>query len=362
LWRKAWAQLPDEELMKQGKPFGWAVVEDGAVEERREARGFRALGAAAWSAGAVPGSPYLMIACAGGSFLRSGTDTILWQGVVRPAGDRGFLGLATERDPFSALPYCFKGMLQPANVTEEQRKAFQYYLPGQQYVSYRQVSLLPGARHWYLAGLRDSNETGGQLWVSRSDDQGKTWSKPNILENGGNHPHLFSLRDGTLCLIYTNATLGYQTSWPDDNYPGQPNKQQWPSAKRMMFRLSSSEGQEWSNPKEVTSFKDVVQACGTETPDGTIWVVFVRTDVDHVTTLWLTSSRNRGQTWSSPRQLTDGKYTDREPSMVWQSGKLLIAFTRGGLGINTNVWMIYYIPESEETGGSRVGNDESGRE
>lgn len=77
-----------------------------------------------------------------------------------------------------------------------------------------------------------------------------------------------------------------------------------------------------------------------------MWLAYVQSDAQRRqrTSLWLSSSSDNGLTWQTPQRLSDGKTLDREPDLMWQDGKLLIAFSRAGRAINTDIWLATVTP------------------
>ena len=131
---------------------------------------------------------------------------------------------------------------------------------------------------------------------------------------------------------------------PDPLHPGENH---WPLLGTLMMQRSSDDGQTWSKPQTVVNNPLTIQSRTYLAPNGKLWLAYVQSDPDtyeHRTSLWLTSSQDDGKTWDKPQRLTDGKFLDREPDIISRDGKILVAFSRAGRGINTNIWVAEVTP------------------
>lgn len=180
------------------------------------------------------------------------------------------------------------------------------------------------------------------LWAIKSDDQGKTWGARNVIARG-NFPQIIA-PPKELQIYFTDVEqFGWQGQWPEDN-GRQPMSggYDWPGRGPLMMIRSKDDGKTWSAPQKIVDDKQIIQCRACVAPDGKVWLVYVQSDPDPGSSkrasLWLISSKDNGSTWSKPSQLTDGKYLDREPDIIYRDGKLLIAFSRAGRGITTNIF------------------------
>jgi sialidase-1 len=123
------------------------------------------------------------------------------------------------------------------------------------YHSYRIPALLTAANGHLLAfaeARRDNRGDPGlgdiDLVVSRSTDQGRTWSKPTVLDDPGekwsasNPTPLVDRTSGRVWIFYNRWQPGYGT---DRSLPGQPHNQMW-------ARSSDDHGVTWSTPRDLT--------------------------------------------------------------------------------------------------------------
>jgi len=178
------------------------------------------------------------------------------------------------------------------------------------------------------------------MWVIASDDGGKSWGARNMIGRG-NFPQIIALPEELQVYYVAVNQYGSLRQWSDDAYlKNDPYSRNWPWRDALMMVRSNDDGKTWSAPKKVLDDKKIIQCRACVAPDGKIWMVYVQSNPDpekRRTSLWLTSSSDNGSTWAKPSPLTDGKYLDREPDITYQDGKILIAFSRAGRGITTNI-------------------------
>lgn len=194
------------------------------------------------------------------------------------------------------------------------------------------------------------NYKAGLMWAIPSKDSGKHWGA-RVLLGVGNFPTLVASAK-QMTFIYTKMPkYGYQGVWPDDG----PRRglrlggYNWPAPGSLMQRRSLDGGRTWKAPQPVLKDNQVIESRAVLASDGRIWLVYVRSDADprqERTSLWLTSSGDGGKSWNLPRALTDGKFLDREPDMIADGGKIRIAFSRAGRGIDTNIWLAEVDPKT----------------
>lgn len=123
------------------------------------------------------------------------------------------------------------------------------------YHSYRIPALLTAANGHLLAfaeARRDNRGDPGlgdiDLVLSRSTDQGRTWTKQEVLDDPGekwsasNPTPLLDRSNGRLWIFYNRWQPGYGT---DKSQPGQPHNQMW-------ARSSDDHGTTWSAPRDLT--------------------------------------------------------------------------------------------------------------
>lgn len=191
----------------------------------------------------------------------------------------------------------------------------------------------------------------GLMWAIPSKDSGKHWGA-RVLLGVGNFPTLVASAK-QMTFIYTKMPkYGYQGVWPDDGDRQGARERggyNWPAPGSLMQRRSLDGGRTWLAPQPVLKDNQVIESRAVLASDGRIWLVYVRSDADPTTertSLWLTSSGDGGKSWNLPRALTDGKFLDREPDMIADGGKIRIAFSRAGRGIDTNIWLAEVDPKT----------------
>lgn len=185
------------------------------------------------------------------------------------------------------------------------------------------------------------------LWVMQSKDGAKTWDARKLIGRG-NYPTIVSAKNGDLLVFSTQTKqFGWQGEWPANAPDAQTPSRNWPGYGTLMMQRSGDQGKNWSKATQVFDDKLVIQNRVYRAPDGKLWLVYVQSDAQQRqrTSLWLSSSVDNGKTWKKPQQLTDGKTLDREPDLIWHEGKLLIAFSRAGRAINTNIWVATVTPQ-----------------
>ena len=185
--------------------------------------------------------------------------------------------------------------------------------------------------------LGDTDIPQKYTWVFSSSDGGKSWGARTVIGRG-NYPTIAATSKELL--VFSTATakqFGYKNDWPEvDSY-----KRNWPGTGTLAVQRSRDNGKTWGKNLPVLKDDLVIQNSVCVAPDGRIHLVYVQSDPmgDKRTSLWLISSGDNAKTWTKPQRLTDGKTLDREPDIVWHKGKLLLAFSRGGRGINTDIWL-----------------------
>lgn len=346
-----WWQLPlpqDEELRAKGIPWGRAQWSDSGFKLSKQLLYTRYGIPETYRLQRVPKDDSIAACMELVSFFRESSDAgisrIKWKQV---SGERQF---EVEPELSVALPFAIKGFPPPPKQWQD-GVAGRLQYPVQVHDSYFRPDLLisRSGGSWYMVGIesqgRDMGNQGvGKIWFTKSADVGKIWQQRQLL-NTGNFPTLTQNSDNELLLFYVDAGLsGYLGEWPDDAVgPTRPGDVLWPGTGSLMMQRSSDDGKTWGKPQAVGSDKRVIQSRAYVASDGRIWLTYVQSGpslgVEKRTSLWLTSSKDGGKTWASPSQLTDGKYLDREPDLTVQDDKLLIAFSRSGRGINTNIWL-----------------------
>lgn len=86
-------------------------------------------------------------------------------------------------------------------------------------VSHGETALAQAANGDIIAMMRTEPARGTRMWVSRSSDRGKTWSKPEITPLHGHPAHLLRLRDGRLLCTYgiRDEPIGIRACLSRDN-------------------------------------------------------------------------------------------------------------------------------------------------
>lgn len=249
---------------------------------------------------------------------------------------------------YSNLPYTIDGFPDPdKQPLRDGSRGEQTDTPPAYYAGYMRPSLvIPTAdAPWFMVGGYEDD-----LWFTRSFDKGKTWTPDQTL-SGGDQPNLIVTALAHLLLFSIKpTTFRGRPEWPDDNGYDRQDVRQWPALGQLMLRRSLDNGQVWSDPQAVLDDRLVIQCRACVDLTGRIWLVYVQSDPDKglqgKASLWLTSSSDEGKTWAPAARLTDGRYLDREPDNTYYNGKLLIAFSRGGRALNTNIWVAEIDPQA----------------
>lgn len=182
----------------------------------------------------------------------------------------------------------------------------------------------------------------GNIWIVSSTDGGKTWA-PQAPLGWGLMPTL-AVRDGEVFVVATDRVRGtlipdYMWGyWPDEWTKGPA----WPVlGKPMLWRWR------WGEvlPKEpvvAVNEPKAVQNTLVVRDDGLLVLVYAKTEyVGSTTSLWLTTSHD-GIKWDTPRQLTDGKFLDRDASGIFYRGTLWIAFARTEGKLPSSIYLMKY--------------------
>ena len=163
------------------------------------------------------------------------------------------------------------------------------------------------------------------LTLSISKDKGQTWSTAQLAEYQGNSPKLIS--DGNNLLLFF---------------------QRFNTAQQQLALVniqSIDHGLTWSNAKTVIG-TGLLQYSLTVAKDHTFYLLFSKLERDFqwdsgackvtaafdsykLTSFWLAKSNDVGNNWSTPKQLTEGKYADHYPFAFCADNTLLgILFAR----------------------------------
>lgn len=214
-----------------------------------------------------------------------------------------------------------------------------------------QLTIASEGNPWYLVGIEgEAADTRGvdsnKVWFTKSLDGGVSWDTRKML-NAGSQPFLVEIAPKNLGLFYVQPPKGVRSSsqaiWPDDKLPGLPQEKNWPVAGALKMLHSTDGGQTWGTSQTIVNTKLVLQSASCIGSKGEVLLTYVQSDPNleaaKRTSLWLTSSEDLGKSWTKPLQLTDGQYLDREPTIIEHEGKILVAFSRSGRGINTNIWL-----------------------
>ncbi|HOF88159.1 MAG TPA: hypothetical protein PLZ36_08670 [Armatimonadota bacterium] len=182
----------------------------------------------------------------------------------------------------------------------------------------------------------------GNIWITSSADAGKTWA-PQTPFGWGFLPTL-AVRDGEVFVVATDRVRqilipdymwGY---WPDD----WPKGAAWPVlGKLMLWRWQWGQALP-QEPVVVVHEPKAVQSTLAVRDDGLLVLIYAKTEyVGSTTSLWITTSRD-GAHWETPRQLTDGKFLDRDASAVFYRDALWIAFARAEGRMPSSIYLMTY--------------------
>jgi hypothetical protein len=241
-----------------------------------------------------------------------------------------------DTPPLAALPHSLAGT-EPLRMPPPDSDAAKWFVyPTTRGMDFRRLDLCRDSRGktFYLSG---EDQSAGSIWMTASED-GVHWRKTVTLAPQGYFTSI-GASGGQVIVTYTDRSN--QNLWWDDVPRQWRGKERfWPACGPLKYRLSRDNGKSWTEPRGLVPGKDVISSRCLWSADGTIWVVYVKT-VDEVgTSLWLTCSVDGGQSWEEARQITDGKWTDRDVDIAIHEGKLIVAFARClGPGNPNSIWI-----------------------
>ena len=182
----------------------------------------------------------------------------------------------------------------------------------------------------------------GNVWITSSTDAGKTWA-PQTSLGWGLLPTI-ATHDGEVFVVATdrvreNRVPDYMWGfWPDEWTKGPA----WPVMGRLMLWRWHWGKALPKKPVVVVNEPKAVQSTLTVCDNGLLVLIYAKTEfVGSTTSLWITTSQD-GIKWETPRQLTDGKFLDRDASAIFYQGSLWIAFARAEGKMPSSVYLIKY--------------------
>ncbi len=169
--------------------------------------------------------------------------------------------------------------------------------------------------------------TGGRALICRSQDNGKTWSRPTtLIDTPGDdrHPVIVELPDGTLLCVFfvIDNWYGYETAPPGRN-----------KNSRVASIRSTDGGQSWSEPAYMPSpFVYYDRMCGKPVvlPNGRIILPTYGKDAwaDSPEQLGVYASDDRGQSWSFLSRLKSEDGALDEPAITRAANGTLVMIAR----------------------------------
>jgi len=152
-----------------------------------------------------------------------------------------------------------------------------------------------------------------RLWSCVSPDLGKTWEKPQVIldtRQGGHHVKACISSGPKLTLFFSRN---------DD-----------------LKMMHSRDGVTWSKPTTIKMSYETSSGFPFVEPDGTIWLAFSgMINKTKNFAIFLTQSKDQGETWAKPIQLTKGDQVDDNPSLAVGKNELILLFNRFGRGKRT---------------------------
>ncbi len=197
-------------------------------------------------------------------FRWSDDDGFTWSkvSIIHPVNDPGFLGMSVTRMCETASGAWLIGS-HAADWSKQPLETKQYILRSEDQGA--TWSLLPGMRPdgWHVPEFKRMDEgrpiwlqgnevlfmartPAGQIWTSRSHDDGKSWSdpKPSSLVHPDAPPMVFYLSDQkTLINLYHNRHTGTQYTGLSGTMDGMKDRSE------IWVTLSKNGGRNWSEPR-----------------------------------------------------------------------------------------------------------------
>ena len=280
-----------------------------------------------------------MAACLGfGDENRQSWDARLYM-IPTDELSKGSLGAAAgDAKLWSTLPM---NAIYGKNPTHS-RPGVTYPVASEPYYQPR-LCILPGGQQWLVVGVQEE----GKVWISRSSDGGQSWSLRNVLPFTGAQPWItYDVERKRTLLFYVDSKVPDADpfpSWPDDLSPTHPRwLQAWPVSGPIMVRQSTNGGVTWGKARTAVASSDAIEGQACQDSSGRLWVIYTKSSAllpRLRTELWLACSPDGGRTWLPGRQLTDGKYLDREPDVLSEGDNLVVAMSRGAPGMDTGIWV-----------------------
>lgn len=169
----------------------------------------------------------------------------------------------------------------------------------------------------------------GGIFVAKDVDV-NGWKQCRMLIEHGRLPDVTTIDDTMIVcgLSYdasVNIPLGgaYEEGWFDDFFESGANRIPAYGQLRIM-RVTNDD--KISDDAIVVKTNDVTHASICTGNDGIVYIVY-STGIGNLTTLNLISSIDKGETWSDPIKLVDGKSLDREPCVICDNDVIYVAYS-----------------------------------
>lgn len=179
---------------------------------------------------------------------------------------------------------------------------------------------------WTPLGTGGSND--GEIEISRSTNNGSTWSTPTIISTGvsaGNHNQGVNIKTGPEGNVY--AVWAVYDNFPDDEEAigfsrSTDGGVTWSTATRIIDNIKGIRDTRTSKNMRVNSFPTMAVDVSGGPNDGNIYVVWSNFGVPQTNTgsnieIWMIRSTDEGNSWSSPIRVNQDSPTDNESYFPW---------------------------------------------